>query len=393
MLSTEPGPFPRAIRSVIRTPDQRVRVFVSSTLGELADERAVVRSAIGRLRLSPVMFELGARPHPPRALYRAYLDQSHVFVGVYWQSYGWISPNETVSGIEDEYDAAGDRPKLIYVKDTAGPRDPRLEALLRRIERDDSACYKPFSTAEELRTLVEEDLALLLSERFEAPVEDPATEWRSPARAPLPSYPTTFVGREKAIRAVRALFARNHARIVTLTGPGGIGKTRLALEVARGLASQYDDGVLVVLLAAISDPGQVVEEHPQARRLLEALGLGEALNKALGTREGIVRFGNAAAPMDCALAFAAVDLVKRPYFKIDLKLRGKKVEEMPTEDIVHFYESLAQSLQANVHIFIEYGSNDHHKAEAASKAFALSIRQAVAIDPRRKGVPSSKGAI
>jgi len=124
-----------------------------------------------------------------------------------------------------------------------------------------------------------------------------------------------------------------------------------------------------------------------------ALGLGEALNKALGTREGITRFGNAAAPMDCSLAFATVDLVKRPYFKIDLKLRGKKIEAMPTEDIVHFFESLTQTLQANVHIFVEYGSNDHHKAEAATKALALSLRQAVALDPRRKGVPSSKGVI
>jgi imidazoleglycerol-phosphate dehydratase len=124
-----------------------------------------------------------------------------------------------------------------------------------------------------------------------------------------------------------------------------------------------------------------------------AIGLGEALNKALGTREGITRFGSAAAPMDCSLAFAAVDLVKRPYFKIDLKLRGRKVEEMPTEDINHFYESLAQSLQANIHMFVEYGSNDHHKTEAATKALALSLRQAVAMDPRRKGVPSSKGVI
>lgn len=124
-----------------------------------------------------------------------------------------------------------------------------------------------------------------------------------------------------------------------------------------------------------------------------AIGLGEALNKALGTREGIIRFGNAAAPMDCSLAFAAVDLVKRPYFKIDLKLRGKKVEEMPTEDINHFFESLSTALQANVHIFVEYGSNDHHKAEAAAKALALSLRQAIAMDPRRKGVPSSKGVI
>jgi len=124
-----------------------------------------------------------------------------------------------------------------------------------------------------------------------------------------------------------------------------------------------------------------------------AISLGEALNKALGTREGIARFGNAAAPMDCSLAFAAVDLVKRPYFKIDLKLRGKKVEDMPTEDIVHFFESFATSLGSNVHVYVEYGSNDHHKAEAAVKALALSLRQATTFDPRRKGVPSSKGVI
>jgi imidazoleglycerol-phosphate dehydratase len=124
-----------------------------------------------------------------------------------------------------------------------------------------------------------------------------------------------------------------------------------------------------------------------------AIGLGEALSKALGTRKGIVRFGYAAAPMDCSLAFAAVDLVKRPYFKIDLKLRGKKIEDMPTEDINHFFESLATSLCANIHVYVQYGSNDHHKAEASVKALALALRQAVAMDPRRKGVPSSKGVI
>jgi imidazoleglycerol-phosphate dehydratase len=124
-----------------------------------------------------------------------------------------------------------------------------------------------------------------------------------------------------------------------------------------------------------------------------AIGLGEALSKALETREGITRFGFAAVPMDDSLAYAAVDLVKRPYAVINLKLKGKKVEDMATEDIVHFFETLTTSLQANVHVYTGYGGNDHHKAEAAIKAIALSLKQAVTFDPRRKGVPSSKGAM
>ena len=101
-MAHEPGPAPTQIGQnlrVIRTPDQRLRVFVSSTLQELAPERAAARAAIDRLRLVPVMFELGARPHPPAELYRAYLEQSHVFVGLYWQRYGWVAPNIEVSGL------------------------------------------------------------------------------------------------------------------------------------------------------------------------------------------------------------------------------------------------------------------------------------------------------
>jgi imidazoleglycerol-phosphate dehydratase len=124
-----------------------------------------------------------------------------------------------------------------------------------------------------------------------------------------------------------------------------------------------------------------------------AIGLGEALRKTLGNGEGITRFGNAAVPMDCSLAFSAIDLVKRPYAKIDLKLRGKQIEGMATEDIHHFFETLATSLVANIHVWVQYGNNDHHKAEAAIKALALSLKQAVAQDPRRKGIPSSKGVI
>ncbi|MEM2939379.1 MAG: imidazoleglycerol-phosphate dehydratase HisB [Candidatus Bathyarchaeia archaeon] len=124
-----------------------------------------------------------------------------------------------------------------------------------------------------------------------------------------------------------------------------------------------------------------------------AICLGEAVRKALGDSTGIRRFGYAIVPMDCSLAFAAVDLSNRPYPKIDLKLEGKRIEDMPCEDIYHFLETLATSLRANVHLWVQYGLNDHHKVEAAFKALALSLRQAISIDPERMNIPSSKGAL
>lgn len=124
-----------------------------------------------------------------------------------------------------------------------------------------------------------------------------------------------------------------------------------------------------------------------------AICLGEAIQKALGDAAGMSRFGYAIVPMDCSLAFAAVDLSKRPYAKIDLKLEKRIIEDMPTEDLYHFLETLATTVRANIHLGVQYGTNDHHKAEAAFKALALSLRQAVSIDPRRMGAPSSKGAI
>jgi hypothetical protein len=91
---------------VIRTPDQRLRVFVSSPLGELAAERQAVARAVAALRLTPVLFEAGARPHPPRDLYLAYLAQSDIFVGLYWQRYGQVGPGMQVSGLEEELELA-----------------------------------------------------------------------------------------------------------------------------------------------------------------------------------------------------------------------------------------------------------------------------------------------
>jgi predicted ATPase len=239
---------------VIRTPDQRLRIFVSSTLGELAAERRAVARAISALRLTPVLFELGARPHPPRELYRAYLAQSDVFIGLYWQQYGQIGPGMQVSGLEDEFDLSAGLPRLLYVKAPAPDRQPRLAGLLSRIRQE--ASYRHFGTPAELARLVRDDLAVLLSERFAA--ASPAAAGTASAAAgsrgprPLPVSGTSLVGRERDIGEVASLVSRPEVRLVTLTGPGGIGKTRLAVAVGERLRDRFDAVTAFVPLDAIT---------------------------------------------------------------------------------------------------------------------------------------------
>jgi predicted ATPase/class 3 adenylate cyclase len=151
---------------VILTPDQRVRVFISSTLGELAEEQVAARRAIQRLHLVPVRYESGARPHPPRSMYQAYLAQSQVFVGIYWQRYGWVAPGMDISGLEDEYRLASGKPMLLYLKRPAPEIEPRLAEMLDGIRAAGTVSYRTFSTARELERLLADDLALLLSESF-----------------------------------------------------------------------------------------------------------------------------------------------------------------------------------------------------------------------------------
>ncbi len=124
-----------------------------------------------------------------------------------------------------------------------------------------------------------------------------------------------------------------------------------------------------------------------------AITFGEAMSKALGEREGITRFGWALVPMDDALALASVDLARRPFSSVDLKVANASIEGLKSEDIVHFLTSFATSFEASLHVRVQYGGNDHHNVEAAFKAFALSLRQACTMDPRRSGPPSSKGAV
>jgi predicted ATPase len=270
----------------IRTPDQRLRVFISSTLGELVDERAAARRAVDELRLVPVMFELGARPHPPRDLYRAYLAQSQVFVGIYWERYGWIAPDMEISGLEDEYVLASEHPKLIYIKSPAPDRDPELEHLLDRIRDDNHASYRTFSTAEELGELLENDLAVMLTERFEASVDhrlagstDPSASSHGTTVDPLPLEPSLFVGRSDEVDEILTMLRGGECRLVTITGPGGCGKTRLAVRLAEIARDQMNQRVCFVDLTGVRDPKLVLSTIATAvgvrdvgsRRLVDAI--------------------------------------------------------------------------------------------------------------------------
>ncbi len=133
-----------------------------------------------------------------------------------------------------------------------------------------------------------------------------------------------------------------------------------------------------------------------AHHLIEDVGIaiGSAILEALGEKKGIKRFGYAYIPMDEALARTVIDLSGRPYAKINLNISQEKIEDAKTEDIIHFFSSLAQASKSTLHIKVIYGVNAHHKVEAAAKSFALALKEAISIDEKLKGkIPSVKEAL
>jgi predicted ATPase/class 3 adenylate cyclase len=296
--SHEPGPAasPRegslADRvAVILTPDQRVRVFISSTLEELAAERAAARRAIQRLHLVPVWYESGARPHPPRSMYRAYLEQSQVFVGIYWQRYGWVAPGMEVSGLEDEYRLAADKPMLLYLKRPAPGQEPRLKAMIDSIRAAGTVSYRTFATPRELERLLADDLAVLLSESFAgaatgtmAPLPAGPGE---PAQAKLPAGTVTFLltDIEGSTRlwetmpdAMEAALER-HNRLVTevVEGHGGL------VVTSRGEGDSFF-AVFPSAVSAVEAAGAC-----QLRLAEEAWPAGAALRVRMGLHTGEAR--------------------------------------------------------------------------------------------------------
>ncbi|HVM21493.1 MAG TPA: DUF4062 domain-containing protein [Egibacteraceae bacterium] len=368
---------------------RRLRVFVSTTVGELAAERGAAAESIAGLLLSPVLFELGSRDSSPRTLYQAYVEHSDVFVGVYWQRYGWTPPSLEVSELEDQYHLAADRPRLIYVKEPAPERDPRLAAFLSRIEEDGRASYKVFSTPEQLAGLLADDLAILLTERFEtAPVAAaPAAEPPRVARPRLPVPPTPLVGRDDDVAALTSLLRDEHARLVTLTGPGGIGKTRLALSVAAELADHYENGVWPVGLAALQDPALVAPTIAFALGIRESAGTSpfESLKGYLRDQQVLLLLDSfervaSAGPLVADLLAAVPGLQVLITSRALLRVRGEReypVTPLPVDP------TEAPETVAAVRLFLDRA----HAANPNFQATPDNVAAVVEICRRLEGVP------
>ena len=133
-----------------------------------------------------------------------------------------------------------------------------------------------------------------------------------------------------------------------------------------------------------------VDDHHVAEDC--ALVLGAAIDDALGDRRGITRFGSAYAPLDEALARVVVDLSGRPWTEVHVPFRRESIGGLATENIGHVFRSLGLAARMALHVDLIRGENDHHKAEAAFKAFALALRQAVALDGTQE-IPSTKGSL
>jgi len=135
--------------------------------------------------------------------------------------------------------------------------------------------------------------------------------------------------------------------------------------------------------------------HVDAHHVTEdvAICLGQALDRALGDRTGIVRVAHSYMPMDETLGFVAVDLSGRPYAVVDVTWRGSALGVLDADLVRHFLETVAMNGRLNLHARVLYGLNDHHKAEALFKAFARALDAATLVDPRRQGVPSTKGRL
>jgi imidazoleglycerol-phosphate dehydratase len=176
----------------------------------------------------------------------------------------------------------------------------------------------------------------------------------------------------------------------------------LTLEGAGAGARQTGVGFLDHMLDLLARHGRIDLDvnvsgdlHTGAHHTAEdtAIVLGQALDRALGDRAGIARYGSATIPMDEARASCAIDFSGRPFTLFEAELPPGATGGFEHELTEEFFRALANAAKLTLHLRVEAGSNAHHMIEAAFKAFARALRQAVAIDPTETGVPSTKGTL
>jgi len=198
--------------------------------------------------------------------------------------------------------------------------------------------------------------------------------------------------RQRSARAVSVARRTGETEVEVRLDLDGSGQASVATGVGfydHLLASLAHHALFDLELRATGD--LAVDAHHTVEDV--ALVLGAALAEALGGRAGITRLGDAAVPMDEALATAAVDVGGRPYAVVDLPFRGERIGALPTQLAEHALEVFARAAGATVHLRAT-GRNDHHLAEAAFKALGRALRAAVAADPRRGAAPAStKGSL
>jgi imidazoleglycerol-phosphate dehydratase len=134
-----------------------------------------------------------------------------------------------------------------------------------------------------------------------------------------------------------------------------------------------------------------VDDHHTAEDI--GICLGNALQQALGGKEGIARYGSAFVPMDESLASVHVDLSGRPGLVFDLPFRRRKIGDFDTELVQEFFQALANNAAVTLHAKVVYGKNGHHMVESLFKALGRALRQAVSRDEKIKGIPSTKGKL
>ena len=221
----------------------RLRVFVSSTIRECAAERVAVRNAIRSINHEPILFEdIGARPHPPRDLYRARLEESQIFVGIYRESYGWVAPDMDISGVEDEFLLTTDRgiDRLVYIFDRPSSRDPRLQALINQA-KNSRITITSYRDPNQLGSLVRNDLTAVISNRF---VDQAVTLHEAPTpEEVLNSLVPNPIHRLRRPEVERALIdTLNSCGRILVTGPFGGGKTIMLAQISAENQWVFVDG-------------------------------------------------------------------------------------------------------------------------------------------------------